>query len=234
MAKGKKIKRKKLKEPDEFITFTEKAFRFFIQQAKKIAAGGVVLLVIAISFFLYQRWESHQEGEASQKLGLAIEIYQEAGSANKERSPSVLKDALQKFNEIISRFPRTSSGKLSLLYKGNIHLQLAEFDEAAKTYQAFLKKGPEERPFRAFALEGLGYAYEGKKDYEKAVQAYQRIIDMGDGVESAGAYSGMGRCYERMGKKKEALENYKSFLKVSQKSQMTYAILRKISSLEKE
>jgi len=42
----------------------------------------------------------------------------------------------------------------------------------------------------------------------------------------------MGRCYEKLGKKKEALENYKVFLKVSQKSMMTNEVLRKISILE--
>jgi hypothetical protein len=43
----------------------------------------------------------------------------------------------------------------------------------------------------------------------------------------------MGRCYEKMGKNKEALVQYKSFLKVSQKSMMTNTVLRNISNLEK-
>ena len=47
------------------------------------------------------------------------------------------------------------------------------------------------------------------------------------------AYLGMGRCFEKLGENKEALENYKSFLKVSQKSMMANTVLRKISNLEK-
>jgi hypothetical protein len=42
----------------------------------------------------------------------------------------------------------------------------------------------------------------------------------------------MGLCYEKLGKNKDALENYRAFLRVSQKSMMTNAVLRKISHLE--
>ena len=121
----------------------------------------------------------------------------------------------------LQNFPRTSSGKLSILYKGNIHLRLGEFEEAIKAYESFLQKAGKEKLYRSFAMEGLGYSYEGKKDYEKALNAYQKIIDLGENFQLENAYLGMGRCYEKLGKNKEALENYKNFLKVSQKSQMT-------------
>ena len=82
-------------------------------------------------------------------------------------------------------------------------------------------------------MEGLGYSYEGKRDYEKAMNAFQKVIDLGVGFQLANAYLGLGRCCEKMGKTKEALENYKSFIKISQTSQMANIVLRKISSLEK-
>jgi len=28
-------------------------------------------------------------------------------------------------------------------------------------------------------MEGLGYAHEGKKEYEKAVEAYEKMLEMG-------------------------------------------------------
>jgi tetratricopeptide (TPR) repeat protein len=82
-------------------------------------------------------------------------------------------------------------------------------------------------------MEGMGYAYEGMKDYEKALHAYQKIVEMGESFESADAHLNMGRYYERMGENKEALENYRAFLKISEKSPVANAVLRKISLLEK-
>ena len=119
------------------------------------------------------------------------------------------------------------------MYQGNIHLRLGEFDEAIKAYESYLEKAGKEKLYRAFATEGIGYSYEGKKDYGKAIQAYQKVVDLGEGFQLANAYLALGRCYERMGKTKEALEGYKNFAKVSQTSQMTNIALGKISTLEK-
>jgi len=232
MTRIKKIPKKKLKEPDEFISFTEKAYLFITHHLKFIATGGVVLFIIVLSIFFYQRWEKRNEEEAYQKFSLAVDIYQMVSSPYREESLPEYKNLLEKFDEVITKFPRTSSGKISFLYKGNIHLRLSEFEEATKSYQTFLQKAGKEKLYRIFAMEGLGYSYEGKKDYEKALQAYQRILEEGETFQLGNAYLNMGRCYEKLGKNKEALENYKAFLKVSQKSMMTNAVLRKISILE--
>jgi tetratricopeptide (TPR) repeat protein len=229
----KKITKKKLKEPDEFITLSQRAFLFISGHLKKVVAGGIVFLVILLLIIFFRMWEKQKEEEAYRDFSLAVEIYQRAGSPSRERLPLENKNALVKFDEVITKFPRTSSGKLSLLYKGNVYLRLGEFEEAIKAYQTFLEKAGKERLYRLFAMEGLGFAYQGKRDYENALRTYQRILEMGDSAQMADAYLNMGLCYEKLAKNKEALENYKAFLKASQKSMMTNVILKKISNLEK-
>ena len=233
MTRTKKIIKKKLKEPDEFITLFERAYLFINRQYKSIAVGGIIVLILVLSFFFFQRWEKKNEENAHQIFNLTVETYQMVSNPYREASIQDYKNILEKFNEAITKFPRTSSGKLSILYKGNIHLRLGEFEEAIKAYESFLQKGGKEKLYRSSATEGLGYSFEGKKDYEKAVNAFQKVIDLGESFQLGNAYLGMGRCYEKLGKNKEAIENYKNFLKVSQKSQMTNIILRKISNLEK-
>lgn len=228
-----KIIRKKLKEPDEFISLTEKAFLFVSHYLKQIIIGGIVVLVIILIAVFFQRWENKKEADADQKLSLAVELYQRVSSPYREGSPAEYKSAMEKFNEVVSNFPGTMSGKLALLYGANIHLRLAEFGEAIKEYQGFLQKIGKGKIYRLLALEGMGYAYEGMKDYEKAVQAYQKILEKGERVDLADAYLDMGRCYEKLGKNKEAVENYRAFLKIADKSSMANAILRKVSLLEK-
>lgn len=233
MVRARKITKKKLKEPDEFISLSQRAYLFLAHHLKFIATGGILVLIIGFGIFVFLKWENKKETEANQKFGLAERIYQMVNSPYREGSPADYKNALDKFNDVIIEFPRTPSGRLSLLYKGNIHLKLGEYDEAIKAYETFLDKAGKERLFRLFALEGLGYAYEGKKDYEKALQAYQKIIGLDANSQFANAYLSVGRCYEKLGKNKEALENYKTFLKVNQKSMMANPITRKISHLDK-
>jgi tetratricopeptide (TPR) repeat protein len=166
-------------------------------------------------------------------FNLAVETYQMVSTPYREGSLQEYKNVLEKFNEVITKFSRTKFGKLSILYKGNLHLRLGEFEEAINAYESFLKKTGKENFFRSLAMEGLGYSYEEKGEYEKAANAFQKVINLGESFQFGNAYLGMGRCYEKLGKNKEAIENYKNFLKSSKKSPMVNMILKKLSYLEK-
>jgi len=233
MTRTKKIIKKKLKKPDEFITLTERTFLFITHYSRSIAVGGGIVVIFLLLIFSFQKWEKKNEENAYQMFHLAVETYGMVSSPYRDGSPQEYRAVLEKFDEVITKYPKTSSGKIAALFKGNIYLRLGEFDDAVKAYEAFLRKTGEEKLYRSFALDGLGYSYEGKKEYEKAVDAYQRLVGLGEGFQSADAYFGLGRCYEKMRKAKEALENYRNFIRVSQKSEMTNIVLRKISDLEK-
>ncbi len=232
MTRMKKIIKKKLKEPDEFITFSERSYLFVTHHAKSIAVGGGIVLALLLFVFFYQKWEKKNTEDADQMFHSVLETYQMVSAPYREGSPQEFKNVSERFNEVITKFPRTPGGKLAVLYKGNIHLRLGEFDEAAKAYESYLEKAGKEKFYRAFGLEGLGYAYEGKREYEKAIRAYQEVTDLGEGFQLASGSLGLGRCYEKMGKTTEALKHYKNFIKASPKSQMTNVVLKKISNLE--
>ena len=233
MTRTKKIIKKNLKKPDEFITLTERTFLFVTHHSRSIAVGAGIILILLLGIFSFQKWEKKNEGNAFQMFHLAVETYGMVSSPYRDGSPQEYRTVLEKFDEIITKYPKTSSGKIALLFKGNIYLRLGEFDDAIKAYEAFLQKTGEKKLYRSFALDGLGYSYEGKKEYQKAVDAYQRIVGLGEGFQLADAYFGLGRCYEKMGKIKEALEYYRNFVSASKKSEMTNIVLRKISDLEK-
>jgi tetratricopeptide (TPR) repeat protein len=228
-----KIIKKKLKEPDEFISLTERTFVFITHHSKSFAVGGIIILILILSIFFFLRAEKKNEENAYQMLSLAIEAYQTVNTPNQEGSLQDYRNVLEKFNEVIKSFPRTSSGKLSILYEGNLHLRLGAVEEAIKAYESFIQKSGKEKLYRSFAMEGLGYSYEEQKDYEKAIDVYQKILQLRGDFQSPNVYLGIGRCYEKLGKTQEALENYKYFLKSFPKSSMAFMIMRKISHLEK-
>ena len=233
MVKGTKISKKKLQEPDEFITVTQRTLEFARVHIRKIGTAGLIIAVIVVAVLFFRMWKERKEADASQKLSAAMEVYQKVSSPYREGTPSDYKNALGSFEDIIKQFPNTSAGKLSLIFKGNIQFKLGEYDEAIKVYQAFLEKGGKEKLYRLFALEGLGYACEGKKDYGKAVDAYQQIVASGETSQLGDAYLSLGRCYEKLEKNKEAVESYRAYLKTNPNSDKSNMVLRKISLLEK-
>lgn len=227
-----KLSKKQLTEPDEFITLTQRAYLFASDHAKKIlyAVAAVVLVVAAI--FLYQWWQRDRETKAARDLSAVIIAFQQVSSASQQGSPPDYRSFLSKFDEVSKKYSGTPSGRLSLLYKASVHLRVKEFDEAIRSYQAFLEKGEKEKVYHAFALEGLGYALEGKKEYEKALESYKKVLDLGDGFPLADIHLSMGRCYEKMGKNKEAVESYQAYMKESPKSPMANVLIREISRLQ--
>ncbi len=234
MVKGKRITKKRLKEPDEFITGTERIFIFVREQAKAIAWGGIIALVLVLAVVIFRMWESKKEGDAARAYGAAVEAYDRGVSpAREENSAQNDKDLMARFDEIIAKYPGTSAGKLSLLYKGNLELKQQQYDEAIKAYAAFSEKAGKRHLYQYFALEGLGHAYEGKKDYAKAVDAYRKILQSGVGFQLSEANLNMGYCYEKLGNNKEALDSFKAFLSSNPKSLLAGTILQKISVLEK-
>jgi tetratricopeptide (TPR) repeat protein len=235
MPAGKKITKKQLKQPDEFLTFTDQAFHYVINHGKKFVIGGIVVLVVVLSIVLFRLWQDKKEGEANQKLTLALEAVEAVISPAPQTAPApaTVQGALEKLDEIIKGFPRTYAGRLALIYKGSLLLKTGQFDEAIQAYQTFLSKMGKERAYGLLALDGLGFAYEGKKEYEKAIESYRQIITTDEKFESGEAYLKVGRCYEKLGKSKEAVENYQSFLKASPKSLIANAVSRKVSLLGK-
>lgn len=229
----KKIIKKKLKQPDEFISFTEQSYLFISQHLKQIAGGLIFVLVILVGFYLFRAWDQKKEDESNQKFLAVLESYQRISSPYQEATPVEFKKILEGFEEVIKSYPRTKSAHLSLIYKGGVHLRMSEFDEAIKAYEAFLAKAGKERLYQLLAFEGLGYAFEGMKDYERALKSFQEITKMSPPYEWAGVHLNLARCYEKLGKKEEALQHYKTFLKDNSKSFSVNLALRKISLLEK-
>ena len=233
MVKGKRITKKQLREPDEFITLTERAIRFAGEHGRKMIAGGILCLVIIVCIFFYQMWERKKDEEAARAYGVASEMYEKGIAQSRESSPQEYKEVMAKFDDVVAKFPKTLFGRLSLIYGGNIRLKQGEYDEAIKAYRAFIENAGKQELYKYFAWDGLGHAYEGKKDYGKAIEAYQKILDIGNGFQLEEAHLNIGYCYEKMGKTKESLENFKAFLKSSKKSLLANVISRKVSLLEK-
>jgi tetratricopeptide (TPR) repeat protein len=233
MVKGKRITKKQLREPDEFITLTERAIHFAGEHGKKMIGGGILFLVIIVAIFFYQMWERRKAEEAARAYGVASEMYERGIAQAREVSPQDYKEIMAKFDEVAAKFPRTLFGKLSLIYGGNIYLRQGEYDKAIKAYSTFIEKAGKQELYKYFAWDGMGHAYEGKKDYGKAIEAYQKILDVGKGFQLEEAHLNIGYCYEKLGKSKEALENFKAFLKNSSKTLPSNVISRKVSLLEK-
>jgi tetratricopeptide (TPR) repeat protein len=226
----KKVSRKKLlKEPDEFITTTGRVIQFLRENRRQLTMYGIIAAAVVAAGILgysYFRW---QEGKAEVVQEQALQIYQSAYSqtGNREKEKENFKKALEKFNEALGIYGRGATGQVSRLYIGNCHYAMGEYDAAIQTYSQCL-----DGPFRILAQQSLGYAYEAKGDYAKALENFQKNAEGGPNPKQEEGLLGVARCYEALKQKPQALEAYQKALSNNPKSKMAEFIRWKISELK--
>jgi len=227
---GKKISRKQLlNEPDEFITTTGRIIHFLQDNRRQAALYGIIVLAVLVAVFLgysYLRWE---EGKAQAIQQQGLQIYQEAlsGAGNTEKEKEAFKKALEKFKEAYGVYGRGTIGQISQIYIGNCHYGLKEYDAAIQAYSQGL-----EGPFRAVAAQSLGYCYEAKGEFAKALENFQKNAEGQVSVYQEEGLLGVARCYEALNQKPKALETYQKALTKNPKSKMAEFMQWKVSELK--
>jgi tetratricopeptide (TPR) repeat protein len=198
-----KLTRKQLlKEPDEFITFSGKMIRWFTTYKQQAIIAGVVVFVLLAAGAGYQAYLHHAENKASALLAEALSRYQVDLKANDP--VKAYQSVENSFSRILDDYSSRSIGKIAGIEFANICYRAGEFDKAIALY----KKAEEEfsaTPFyKNLIFSSLGYAYEGKKDYESAVKYFEMLTTSADtSLKDLSLYN-LASVYEKMGNKEKS------------------------------
>ncbi len=228
MVKRMRISKKKLKEPDEFISTAARIISWTRDNLRLILIGIMICALVALSIVFWRIRTKTREAEALNAFHLASGILM----SDEDPSSRPYQEAMDEFERIQREYPHTDAGQLAQLQLGQGFLKSKQYDKAVETYREFLDSNPGERLYRLFALQNLGYAYEGQGDYQNALDAFQGLVDMGENFLQPWGYLNMGRCYEKLGKREEALRNYRTFLEKFPDSTMARMVKHKIGVLE--
>ncbi len=212
MAKEKVARKKLLKEPDEFITTSARAMAFLRRYSQWVAALGVLLLLVALGIW---GWRQYQERRERQGMELQAQAHQVYKNAMDQTDESVRKDLLAKavdrFQKVIQQYQGTRASWMAMVYRGHACYALGRYEEAIHDYESSMEAAPsrDSEEMKALALQGLGYAWMAKGDLDKAITCFQGLKERGGTTFQRTAQWNIARCYERQGRKQEALAAYK-------------------------
>lgn len=182
----KQIKRGKRSE-DEFIHMMRKLMKYIVRHREtSIWIGAGVILGIVLSIYFLSSGEQ-QSPEAdllhTQAMGfITVGRIQEAENV---------------LFELTQKYQNTRPGKIGFYYLGVIYYNTGRFDEALNNFDEFLHRQKKDYLLVPSALYGAGCAAEGLKDYERALNYYEKIIKDKDsyfylqGMLSYGRISGI-------------------------------------------
>lgn len=228
MAKRRRIPKKKLKEPDEFISTTARMITWTVENLKLLLIGIVIGALVVLSLVFWRIRARNREVEALDVFYRASEMLISA----EDPSSKGYQEAIDELERIQRDYSHTDVVQLAQLQLGQGFLNSKQYDRAVETYRKFLDSNPREGLYRLLALQNLGYAYEGQGDYQKALDSFQSLVAKGESFLQPWGYLNVSRCYEKLGKREEALKTYRIFLEKFPDSAMTPMIKGKIGTLE--
>lgn len=170
-----KVDRKKLlKEPDEFLTLSDKVIRWGKGNLNKVlwSATAVALIVAAVlGFKTYLDW---REQKAAAELAGVMSGYAAAvdGKLPQEQIAKLAAD----LTKVTDQYGSTPAGLQARLALGDLRLGLGQWDEAQKVFASLTKEGGLGADLAPMAYHGLGQALEGREDYKQAAQVYAQAI----------------------------------------------------------
>jgi len=202
MAAKRRIPKKKLREPDEFITWGSQAMTYVLSHIRYIVLGVLLIAAITAALFLWWQHRAATEEMAFTLLGKGITLYQQEEKRE---------EALSIFSELIADYPRTRAGKIALLYRGRGSMLQRNYDSAIADFELFLKESSQ--PFlRVVALNALGNSYSATGEYQRAIDRFQQVLASGDAWLKPYVLLQMGVCWEKLGEKEKAIAAYQESL----------------------
>lgn len=214
-----KLRRKDLKQPDEFMTVAYTVQEFIEQHLNKVITGALTVAAVAAAFFLiYQHVQNVRQQAGDQFCG--------AFSALNSKN---YKGAQQKFEALIAEHPSSSAAELARFYLGLAYFNSGDLAHARQVLEQFTQ-GAGPPSLRELGLMDLGVVYEQMGDYAKAAETYRRAGDL-KGPEANNARVAVARVLQLEGKRDAAISAYQDFLKANPYAPQRDTVVQALANL---
>lgn len=217
MAKRKKVSRKKLlKEPDEFITFSGRMFQFVMEHKTQLTyAVSIVIALIAV-LSGHRFFTIRSENKALALLDQATAKYQAT------RQDQDLNTAYQAvsgdFQIILNKYGSKEGGKLARVIFANICYDAGEYGKAVELYKKSLKNFENYPLIQNLILSGLGYAHEQLNQNQLAASYFEQIAASDVQILRDEALFNLGVLYDKLGEKEKSAKAFNQIISDHQDS----------------
>lgn len=200
---GYKIKMRNAKSREPGVEVAPSSFARWVARCRpwafSVAGVGAILLISVVGlFFLRIR-------QGARVSALEYEASQYFYGEKKD-----LQKARELYQKIREEYPKNSVAPLATYYAGNLSFELKEYDRAIALYREFVDRYAQKKEFLPLVYLRLGYTYEAKGEQSEALKSFKMVSDLSETRLKDQAFYEMGRIYEAMDVKAEAIAHYES------------------------
>jgi len=206
-----KITRKKLlKEPDEFLTFSQKMMGYVLLHRTKFISGLAALFAVLIIGGFVSYFSNRAEDNAFAMLNENVTQY---NKVMEKDGPEKAYAAVEKaFLEMLDRYAGRKGAQIAQITFANMAYDAGKYEKAMELYQKALEDFGDAPSLKNLILAGLGFACEGKQDYAGAIGYFERIASGLDPLMKSEAVFRLAQLYEKTGDKEKSLTSYQKLL----------------------
>lgn len=219
-ASPKRVTRKDLRRPDQFVTLTSRLLQLFAAHRTGFLLSATFILVLLLGLWGWDLYHERQIRLAAQDYSKALGLYQDG------KYPEALAVLAR-----VKGYRSTAYSRLALLYEANAYLALREPSKAVPILTDFLARERKDRLLRQLAFIRLAYTLETANQCKEAVRTFDEAAKL-DGAFKEEALLGKARCSVQNGDLKEALNSYRQHLSSYPGSERSTEVSLRIQEIE--
>ncbi len=226
MAKEKKLTKQDLKEPDEFITITDRFLEYCAKNKNFVITVVAIIVLAAGAVFGFM---THREKKMLQMEALLFEMQQV--SLDPDKKPEELTSSFESFLKDFAEGPQKQRAKLLL---ADQYFRNNQPDKSASVYKELMGSSKSGEMVYDFAELGLGYSLELAKNNKEAIEVFKTLIARDGQAPLFQAYLALARIYEAENDISNALLILRE-METKFRTHSEFAVVQeKISSLENQ
>ena len=242
---AKKVSRKELKEPDEFLSFTVRALRWMNEQKVALIVGATAVIVVVLGTFAWRWYSLSKEKAASVDFIKAREILDArviprddaAGTSSADGTFSSQDDkfraAIAEFEQVAKSHSNSATAALATYYVAEYSRRAGDYDKAISNFKNYLKSEGPSGELAAFAVEGIAASLEAQGKQDQAAQQYQRLTEPPFDMQPDRGLFHVARLEQKAGRIDEAVRLYNDIVEKYPKTTYMREIQDRLSVLEK-
>ena len=207
MAKKRVTRKQLLKEPDEFITFSNRMIKFGVAYKQQLLIGVGVFCTAVLVFVGMQYVSGRSQTKAFNLLENAVAQYRQSHAQNGPEK--ALEAVAADFELILKKYGSNAGGRLARVTFAQYNYAAGRPDRAIALYETALSDFDEDSLYRAMIVSSLGYAYTLKGDLQKAISYFEQVVSgAATGLQGDALYN-LGLLYAQTGQKAKSSEAFR-------------------------
>lgn len=203
--------------PEEMLEAGQKALKWILEH--KITTTLTVVLVAGLTAATvsYVNKRTREYEAVWSNIGTLALDMSVAGFQDKEAREKTFTKAISEYKSMLEKGVASKATPWILFELGNAQYGAGKYDEAIQTYKEFLDNYGN-HPLAPFVRQSIGYASEEKGHFDAAIRYLQGNAPADDPFLMAQEKWDLGRCYEKTGRKEDAIKAYQEAVRLAPES----------------